>query len=878
MEIRSQQLRFTTPEVLEWIASSGFTLSPAVVEKLVEKTEGWGAGIQLGMTLFQELPADAPVLVESLNGEHPYIFAYMMQEIFERQSNQRQLFLLQSSVLGQLNAAICKAVLACDDAQQTLDTLETDNLFLVRLNEQWYRYHPLFREFLLNRLLRTMPEEVKRLRLAAADYYRAHAEHESAVQYYLLAGNPNKAAQNLRHFALSYLDHGRLDVLSRYFSQISYVTLAAYPDLLLLYGRTQRQLGHLNDAVHLLEHVHLNTTDSDYLAAALIELASIARSQGNYKRGQELSSAAMTLCPQAGATRAFALMERAKCEGFLEGMDIGRKLAEEAVTEMRKVRDTMSPHHQAQLLRSLGQICWWHGDVNQAVIHCEMALKCLPDDQSPLAAHILLALAIPILYRHEYSTALSYAERALAIVQRLQLKELLSTSYTVLGNVLNRMGQLTPAENNLRQAIDLAELLGAASYDQVMAGSYLAYNLMMQGRVDEARQAAEMALWSHQDAAPVYEIYVCRSVLADTYLSEGRLAEAEKIFKDLIALGEGRQYRIPLAMSYFGLAYIYLSGGQEKEGTILAKRSLELLAPSQAWELYVDQGERTRIVFRHLQPEQHPLIRRVFAALEQKQAPHLHISDTTLRVKVTTLGSLRVFHGEQEIDPRTWVSARSRDLLAYFVTFRHEAMPLDRIIDALWGSDLRKGRAAFHTTLYRLRHSLRLTDEQTKFILTEAGDYRLDLTRFDIDVEHFDDLLRRANQSGFDESVACYTQALELYRGDYLNNLYYDWLVPERQRLNDLYLQALRGLEKLYASAGRMEEALGLARQALQRNPLVEAIHCDIMRYLHYLGDQKALVKQYQLLSGWLHDELGLDPLPETQRLFETLTARNAAK
>jgi hypothetical protein len=56
--------------------------------------------------------------------------------------------------------------------------------------------------------------------------------------------------------------------------------------------------------------------------------------------------------------------------------------------------------------------------------------------------------------------------------------------------------------------------MGLASYEQLMATGFLAYNLCGQGRVDEARQLAEGVLWSYTGNPDTYEAYVCRSVLA----------------------------------------------------------------------------------------------------------------------------------------------------------------------------------------------------------------------------------------------------------------------------------------------------------------------------------------------------------------------------
>ncbi len=884
IEIRAEQLRFSMVEMMAWLALQDVSLPEAVVSDLVEKTEGWGAGLRLALTLLAEKQATgltSETWLTGLGGAHPYIFSYLMEEVFDRQPITIQQFLLRSAALAQMNRVICREVLDLDHAAQMLDQLERDNLFLISLDDQheWFRYHHLFREFLLNRFARQDQAALNALQTKIGDYYYAKGESEAAAQHYFAAGDDQRSIRAVRAFAADYLNRGRVDILHRYFIQLGRA-LDDQPDLLLLYGRVLRQMGRIQEAVVQLQAALEIAHAEDVACLALTELASIARSQGDYRLAQRYDADAYHNYPDASpAARAFAIMEAAKSEGYLNGMDRGRGLAEQAIEAMESAAKTISTYQQADLLRGLSQICWWQGDVGAAVANCNSALRRLPNQRSPLGAEILLTLAIPCLYRHEYVVALQHAEQALAICQQLQLRELLPTAYTALGNILTRVGQLARAEDCLRQAIDLAADLGAASYAQVMAAGYLAYNLTAQGRIDEAQQIAEAALWPYEGLPVVYEIFVCRSVLADTYLNDGQIGRAEQIFDELIAIGETKQYRIPLAMAYFGKAYICFTQGNRTDGLRLARLSLELLEPTHSWELYVDQGQRALVVCQELvrRIPASDFVRQVLRALNALETPLVSLAETSARIRVKTLGSMRVFLGQQEIDSRLWVSIKARDLLAYFVTFRHESIPLDRVLEALWTEPDRGSKTAFHTALYRLRKALRTSPETTKYVLVEAGDYRLDLARFDVDVDEFDIAYRQAQSAHGWEAVQAYQSALDLYDGEYLNNLYYDWLLPERMRLNEAYVSGLSELARLSAHLGDLEAAISLARKALAINPFLENVHCDLMRYLHQIGDQQGIVRQYQSLCDLLHDELDADPQPKTRQLFAVLSSSDPA-
>ena len=136
----------------------------------------------------------------------------MQQDILAHLPVSLQDFLLQTSILTRMNAAVCQMVTAAPDesaCQQVLEELERANLFVVPLDEQrqWYRYHDLFREALRARLHASQPELVPLLLIRAARYYEATGELREAIAHALAAPDYPLAAslmeQAAAHFWLS---------------------------------------------------------------------------------------------------------------------------------------------------------------------------------------------------------------------------------------------------------------------------------------------------------------------------------------------------------------------------------------------------------------------------------------------------------------------------------------------------------------------------------------------------------------------------------------------------------------------------------------------------------------------------------------------------
>lgn len=923
--IGADDLRFTPDDAGAWLRRGLPGLTDSAVAKLVERTEGWAVGLQLAAQLLRSDDDGAvETLVERLEGAHPVVAAYLMDEAFARQPADVQQFLLDTSVLPQFDAATCAAVLAPDGldlpaVEGILERLEHGLAFLQRLDEhrRWYRYHQMFREFLHDRAQRLDPDRTNLVKRRAARAAERHGEIDTAVTFALAGGDADDAARLLSTHGTRLLRVGRAEALHRWLLQMA-PAMPTHPELRLLHGRALHQRGRLTDAVtalHEAREAAVRLDMADIACAAGSEMAAIARSQGDYRRAQawaEEATAAAAGADVLPATRAAAWMERARIEGSLRGMHAGRSLAERAVAElggdggMPRTEDTdvavgarddetggsldtdATAHLQAALSCSLGQICWWHGDTDAAVRHLRYALTRLGDADTPQAADVRLALATPTLYRHHHRDALEHAGRALETFQRFELRERLPAAYAALGNALTRAGDFERAESCLRQAMAIAGEIGGASYDHVMAAGYLAQLLELQGRTSEATQVAEEALWAHEGAPTSYEAYVCRSVLADTYLSAERYLDAERIYRDLVDLGEVQQYRVPLALVYFGLAYLRFLRGDRAEGLAFAERSWAMLSPTYAWQLYADQGDRARTVCAALR-EAHPhddFLARVMAALDEPTTTRTAApaparsrggasattgSDLT---SVDVLGPMRVTVAGHEVAPGAWVSAKARDLLAYLITLRSESVRIDQALDALWPDEPEREKTAFHTALYRLRGALRKgQDDDTKFVLVEGRRYRLDVSRFVFDVDRFDALLAQARSSEAARAMALLAEADAIVRGEYLGGLDYPWLMGERGRLGDAHLEALASLAELQLRHGRLGDALRSARRYASLDPYSERACVLEMRTLAARSDLAAVERCFRDFEVRLEQELAVRPSPDTRRTYDTLRA-----
>lgn len=196
LEIRLADLRFSNQETKEYLKQvTGLSLSEEDLAWLATSIEGWAAGLQMaGLSL--QGREDASQYIRSLGGENRYILDFLFDEVFQRQPEDTQNFLLQTAVLERFCSSLCDQVALRKDSQTMLGALERNNLFLIALDEQreWYRYHHLFRDLLRNRLKQSNPEAAAQLHQRASAWYESAKDLENAIHHRLAAQDFERAA------------------------------------------------------------------------------------------------------------------------------------------------------------------------------------------------------------------------------------------------------------------------------------------------------------------------------------------------------------------------------------------------------------------------------------------------------------------------------------------------------------------------------------------------------------------------------------------------------------------------------------------------------------------------------------------------------------
>ena len=214
---------------------------------------------------------------------------------------------------------------------------------------------------------------------------------------------------------------------------------------------------------------------------------------------------------------------------------------------------------------------------------------------------------------------------------------------------------------------------------------------------------------------------------------------------------------------------------------------------------------------------------------------------------------------------------QQQSLLAYLMLRAQTPQPRNRIAFTFW-PDHRETRAYanLRRALYKLRSDCPPVDH---FLTTTSTTLCWQRTpHFSLDAQKYEDLLDQANQiTDQTELRTVLMQAAKLYRGELLPGHYDDWLLVERERLEQRCIQLLHRLVNLLVDEGTYEQAIAYATQLRHTDPYREQTYRQLMTLYARTGDRTAALRAYHDCVTMLERHLGVEPSPETQELHRRI-------
>jgi LuxR family maltose regulon positive regulatory protein len=464
-EIRAADLQFTFEEAsLLFSETPGITLGPESVLALERRTEGWVTGLQLAaLSLQRQRPAEILQFIDAFSGSDAYIFDFLVDEVFEHQPDAVHTFLIRTSVLRRLCGPLCTAVTGQDGAQLMLETVSRTNLFLVGLDSQrmWYRYHPLFRDFLSQRLEQTTAvSERALLHRRASAWFEQQGLIGEAVEHALSAEAWDDALRCLTPLMANermyeyYLDWPRWVAL------FPAAVLQRDPKRGLRLAWVLMRTGEVAAANRLLQLMEDEHATGDQVTAGLaVGIRALAHSfQGDIAQTEHLARQALITLPlDAAEERAIALYALGMSE--LQHGHVAPAL-EQLTAASIAARDSSEPFLSLGTVAGLASAYRLQGELHQAATLYRDVLRSAGDmtyRQLPMAA---VGLGLVCYEWNDLGAAETQLWQGLASARRVGRERYWSRAYTALARVTQARGDTGEARSLIAKALTVAHDFG----------------------------------------------------------------------------------------------------------------------------------------------------------------------------------------------------------------------------------------------------------------------------------------------------------------------------------------------------------------------------------------------------------------------------------
>jgi DNA-binding SARP family transcriptional activator/predicted ATPase len=252
-----------------------------------------------------------------------------------------------------------------------------------------------------------------------------------------------------------------------------------------------------------------------------------------------------------------------------------------------------------------------------------------------------------------------------------------------------------------------------------------------------------------------------------------------------------------------------------------------------------------------------------------RTATQSHEASTDDVLVIRLLGDPDVRIGRRRLE--AFDQPRLQALLAYLLLHRDAPQQRAHVAFVLWpDSTESQARTNLRQLLHHLRRALPRPDRFVTADSVTVG-WRPDADCWS-DLAAFEEAVARADAAATrDAARGALAEAASHYGGDLLPGCYEEWVLPERERLRQRYLDVLERLTDLLEEELDLRGAIHHAQTLLRHDPLHEATYRRLMRLHALAGERARALRVYHTCATTLERELGVPPSEETRESYLAL-------
>lgn len=849
----------------------------AVLRSLHERTQGWVAGLVLmlergpGSALGDASPAD------------PLVFDYFAGELLAQAEPRLQRFLVRTAVLPRFTAASAAALTRQDDAAALLAELDRRNFFVARhagsgQGDAW-EYHPLFREFLLERGRRQLDaDELARLRSEAAALLAAEGDAQASVALLREAGDwPGLVSQVLDQ-APALLRSGRFQTLAEWILDIPQPLRTGTPWLDYFLGLCRLPYDPAQ-ARELLSSAYAGFRAAGHATGEYLSWAGVV---------DTFIYAWSDFVPSDAWIDEFGALRARHPEFPSRAVEVRAVAAIFAILMYRRPQHPELPRWTRHLDALVAQddvdpglrmtaaahlllyYEWWAGNLARAD---ELVRRIEPFASArTVGPFVRLAwegiLAISHWMNADHAAALAAVRRGLALADE--------TGAHVWDFMLVAQGAVAAATSgDAEQARGFLARLRAREPGQRRLDSVQYHFFSFQEAMRRDDRAAMLAhgyggVASAVEAGVAWGEVYTRPALAQALFLAGDEAGARR------ELERATQVASAIGCSN---AFYYMHELEAQFAEARGDRPAQLAAIARMFQVMREQGFTNSAWWRDDTMArwcrialEHSIETGFVRALIRRRGlrpdgPAARLEHWPWPVRVRTLGEFAIELDGEPLRFAGKVQKRPLALLKALVAFGCVGVPEAQLAEALWpdaeGDDAHN---AFVTTLQRLRKLLGQRDA----LLLQEGRLALNPQLCWVDTLAFESVAPDDDDPAIAEDRE---RALLLYRGAFLAHEDAAWAIAPRERLRARFVRLGGADVRQHVEGADWDGAVACLERLLQADATVEPFYQQLMRAHHRLGRSADVMATYRRCRDVLGATLQLPPSASTEALLRELGA-----
>ncbi|MCL5883562.1 MAG: LuxR C-terminal-related transcriptional regulator, partial [Actinobacteria bacterium] len=556
-DLREPDLVFSFDELSDLMCNWNLKTSEATLHQVHRSTEGWPAGLVL-MENHLRSSDEIPDLFANRQIQHN-VYDYLAEEVLQALPEETQDFLKRVSLVDPMEPSVCSAALRIESAGRMLAEVERANLFTTSLDEiDAYRFHPLFRDFLLSYFRREYGEEVNKLRIDFAHAFQQAGKKREAIQQFLNADCYSEAIELIEEIGEEMLSRVEYKNLEAWFACLAPANFT--PVLKMLHAYSLISRGKYYQALNSFKSTESELKAEDlYLKCRLaMGMAECHRELGESEKGIEVLLPFLGNDSLEPALKLEVVYRLSGC--YLVKFDLeGIHACNEIANKISRQQNLSAPSYKFLIAVQ----CLREGDFPTAeTLHKKMIEK---SNYSGSQCLLMNNQASCLMMVGKYEEALTLANKCIERMKKLGEIKMLPAALDTLGCLLVALEKQSQGLDTLNDALeDLSEIEHKRTDQQAGIICHLGTNARRQANYARAIECHKRTISIAESSNELYEMAMGWANLGCDLTRKKLYYQAGTAFRKSMKLAVKYNLRYVKTFIEFGSAWLANMQNNEK--------------------------------------------------------------------------------------------------------------------------------------------------------------------------------------------------------------------------------------------------------------------------------------------------------------------------